>query len=102
MRSAGRFIQRLVLFVGIFVIAVVAEEAARLPFGGTMTIHGPRISNATVTGEWRPDFLWMGKAWSIDVCSDEGIELTLVGGVFLIRKGNHTVYSKHDHRKTGV
>ena len=43
----------------------------------------------------------MGKAWSIEVCSDEGIELTLDGRIYLIPKGSHTVYSNHDHTNTG-
>ncbi len=101
MRSACRFILGLALCVGIFVIAVVVEEATRRQFGGTMVIHGLPISNAAVTGEWHPDFLWMGKAWSIDVRSDEGIELTLDGRIYLIPKGNHTIHSNHDHTNTG-
>lgn len=101
MRSIARFIQGLVLIVGFFAIASIAEEVTRRQFGGPLMIHGLPISNADVTGEWHPDFLWMGKAWSIEVRSDEGIELTLDGRIYLIPKGFHSIYSNHDHTNTG-
>ncbi len=100
MRSKALIILTLVLSVaGTFLICF--EELVRSHFGGPMTIAGLPISNASVTGEWYPDFLWTGKAWSIEVQSDEALELKLDGGTYVVPKGSHTVYSNHDNTNTG-
>lgn len=66
-----------------------------------MTIGGPPIPNASVSGAWHPDFLWTGKAWSINIVSDNALELRLDDRKYLIPRGTHTVYSNHDHTNTG-
>ena len=101
MRSIARNILGLVLCVVVFAFAVIVDEMARRQFGGSMKIHGLPIGNASVTGVWHPDFMLWGKAWSIQVQSDEGLELNLDGRTYVIPEGSHIVYSNHDNTNTG-
>ncbi len=66
-----------------------------------MKIQGLPIHNAVVTGDWHPDFLWMGTAWVIHVGSDEGLELILDDRIYRVPQGLHTIFSNHDHTNTG-
>jgi hypothetical protein len=101
MSSNAKIIWKLLLIVVVCALAVVIEATVRNRFGGSMKINGAPISNVSVTGVWNPDFLWVGKAWSIKVQSDEALELRLDGRRYVIPKGSHTVYSNHDHTNTG-
>lgn len=66
-----------------------------------MSIDGLPVNNASVTGTWTPDFLWAGKAWRLEIQSDDDLELSLDGKVYIIPKGSHEIYSNHDHTNTG-
>jgi hypothetical protein len=101
MSSNAKSLWKLLLIVVACAVAVILDATARNHFGGSMKIDGLPISNVSVTGTWKPDFLWMGKAWGIKIQSDEVLELKLDGRAYVIPKGSHTIYSNHDHTNTG-
>ncbi|MGL4229872.1 MAG: hypothetical protein ACRDAM_01045 [Casimicrobium sp.] len=101
MSNNAKTLRNLFLVAVFFAFVIVLDATLRNRFGGPMTIDGLPISNASVTGAWNPDFLWLGRAWSIKVQSDEALELKLDGRTYVIPKGSHTVYSNHDHTNTG-
>lgn len=90
-----------VFLVAVFVVAVIVEPFMRSQFEGQMTIHGLPVANARVVGTWTPDFLWSGKAWRIEVQSEEDLELVLDGQVFVVPKGSVEVFSNQDGTNTG-
>ena len=90
-----------VLSIGMLALAVFIDDAVRSRSGGPIEIDGLPIGNATVTGVWKPDFLWHGKAWKLDVQSEEDLELKLDGQIYVVPSGSHTIYSNHDHTNTG-
>lgn len=102
MRSTARILLGGVLAVVLLAFAVIVEESVRSRYGGPMSIHGLPLNNARVTGTWKPDFLWTGRAWIIEFQSHEGLELSLDGRTYTIPKGSHTIYSNHDHTNTGL
>lgn len=79
---------------------LLAEELTRLCFGGTMTIRGLPIAGAEIRGEWRPDFMWIGRAWTIEMRSDAELKLILDGRICVVPRGSHVIYSNHDHTNT--
>lgn len=101
MRITIKIVSGLAVSLAIFVFAVFVESSIRSRYGGSMSINGLPINNASVTGTWMPDFLWAGKAWKIAVQSDDGLELSLDGRVYIIPKGSHEIYSNHDQTNTG-
>ncbi len=101
MRTTVKIVLGVVLSGVMFVFAIFVDAMARSQFATPMKIDGLPVSNATVTGVWRPDFLWIGKAWRIDVQTDDDLELKLDGRRYVVPKGSHTVYSNHDHTNTG-
>lgn len=101
MRRTIGIVLGLVLGLVVAVLAMVVDEMVRRQFGGPMKIVGLPIGNASVTGEWNPDFLWTGKAWRIEVQSDEDLELDLDGRKYVLPKGSNKIYSNHDSTNTG-
>lgn len=101
MTSNAKIIRQLFFVAVAFVAAIIADEFVRNRSGGSMKIDGLPIGNANVTGAWKPDFLWMGKAWQIEVQSGVALELKLDGRSYEIPSGLHTIYSNHDHTNTG-
>lgn len=101
MRTTIKIVAGLAVALAIFVLAVFVESSIRSRYAGPMSINGLPINNASVTGTWMPDYLWAGKAWKIAVQSDDGLELSLDGSVYIIPKGSHEIYSNHDHTNTG-
>ena len=101
MRRKVKFIPGCFLGVVVFIFAFIAYEITRSQFGGPMTIDGLPISNATVTGAWKPDLLWGRKAWWITIQSDEVLELKLDGQRYVVPKGSHTIHANHDYTNTG-
>jgi hypothetical protein len=101
MSRNAKTIRGLFLIIVVLVFAISIDEMLRNHFGGSMKIDGVPISNVSVAGAWKPDFLWEGKAWRIELRSDVDVELKLDGRAYVIPKGSHTVYSNHDHTNTG-
>ncbi len=101
MRSKTKTLRSLFLIVVFLASAVGVDAMLRNYFGGPMKIDDLPISNVSVNGTWKPDFLWMGKAWRIEIQSDEALELKLDDRTYVIPKGSHAVYSNHDHTNTG-
>jgi hypothetical protein len=84
------------------VIIVWVEAALRANQGGSLLIDGLPIEHARVTGKWQPDFLWVGKAWWIDIESEVPLRLRLDEWQGEIPKGTHKIYSNHDGTNTGA
>lgn len=101
MRRTIGIVLGLVLSLVVAVLAMVVDGMVRSHFGGPMKIEGLPIRNASVTGAWNPDFLWIGKAWRIEVRSDEALELELDGRKYVLPKGSSKIYSNHDSTNTG-
>jgi len=101
MRSTAKIGIAVAITVSLFVFAIFVESSIRSRYGGHMSIDGLPVNNARVTGTWTPDFFWVGKAWTIEVQSDEDLELSLDGRVYVIPQGSHKIYSNHDHTNTG-
>jgi hypothetical protein len=101
MRTTIRIVAGVAVALAIFVFAVFVESSIRSHYSGPMSIDGLPVSNASVTGTWTPDFLWVGRAWRLVIQSDDDLELSLDGKVYIIPKGSHEIYSNHDHTNTG-
>ncbi|MBL8811497.1 MAG: hypothetical protein JNM43_15100 [Planctomycetaceae bacterium] len=101
LRSAIRKTCWTVLIIVVLIGACVGEELLRIACGGSMTIGGLPLQGVDVKGEWHPDFMWMGRAWMIEVRSDADVRLILDGRTFVIPKGTHVIYSNHDSTNTG-
>ncbi len=102
MRSTAKILAGVAGAVALFVFAVFVESSVRSWYGGPLSVDGLPVNNARVTGTWTPDFLWVGKAWTIEVQSDEDLELSLDGRVYVIPQGSHELYSNHDNTNTGL
>lgn len=100
MKQIVKIVLGVLLGIVLLALVIVVDSAARSRLGGPMKIEGLPISNSSVMGTWKPDFLWTGRAWRIDVQSDENLELQLDGRKYVVPKGFHTVYSNHDHTNT--
>lgn len=101
MRSTAKIVAGVAIALAMFVFAVFVESNIRGRYGGPMSIDGLPVNNASVTGTWIPDFLWAGKAWRLEIQSDDDLELSLDDKVYIIPKGSHEIYSNHDHTNTG-
>ncbi len=101
MRIAKKTVVRIAIAVAVFVFAVFVESSIRSRYEGSMSIDGLPGNNASATGTWMPDFLWAGKAWKLEIQSDDDLELSLDGKDYIIPKGSHEIYSNHDHTNTG-
>ncbi len=100
MKNTAKIIAGVAFALALFVFAVFVESGLRGRYGSTMSIDGLPIKNVLVTGTWIPDFMWVGKAWEIEVKTEEDLELTLDGQVYFIPKGSHRIYSNHDSTNT--
>jgi hypothetical protein len=101
MQIAAKIVAGISSVLAVFAFAVFVESSIRSRYREPMSIVGLPINNASVTGTWMPDFLWAGKAWKIDIKSDEDLELILDDKVYIIPKGSHQIHSNHDHTNTG-
>ena len=102
MRRTARILAGVAIAVALFVFAAFVELSVRSRYGGTISIDGLPINNAHVTGTWTPDIFWVGKAWTIEVQSEEDLELNFDGRVYVIPRGAHELYSNHDATNTGL
>jgi hypothetical protein len=101
MRTTIKIAAGVAVALAIFVFAVFVESGIRSRYGSPMSIDGLPINNSSVTGTWLPDFLWAGKAWRLEIQTDDDLELKLDDKVYIIPKGSHVIYSNHDHTNTG-
>jgi hypothetical protein len=101
MGNVAKIIVGVAIALAVFVFAVIGESSIRSRYGGSMSIDGLPVNDACVNGTWIPDFLWVGKAWKLEIQSNEDLELNLDGKVYTIPKGSHEIYSNHDHTNTG-
>ena len=101
MRSTAKIVAGVAFALALFVSTVFVESSIRSCYAQPMTIGGLPIKNASVTGTWMPDFLWAGKAWRLEIKSEDDLELSLDDKVYIIPKGSHEIYSNHDHTNTG-
>ena len=101
MRTTIKIAAGVAVALAIFLFAVFVESGIRSVYGGPMSIDGLPLNNSSVTGTWMPDFLWAGKAWRLEIQTDDDLELKLDDKVYIIPKGSHEVYSNHDHTNTG-
>jgi hypothetical protein len=92
----------LVLAFGLFVCAVVGDAWIRATQTVELTIAGSPISGAVFSGAYKPDFLWTGRAWWIEVDTDRPLLLTLDDWTGRIPVGNHVIHTNHDHTNTGL
>ena len=101
MRSKAKIVAGVAIALALFVFAVFVESSIRSRYERPMSIDGLPIKNASVTGTWMPDFLWAGKAWRLEIQSEDDLELILDDKVYIVPKGSHEIYSNHDHTNTG-
>lgn len=66
-----------------------------------LAIVGLPIEGAEVSGAHSPDFLWVGRAWWIEIDTTKPLLLTLDDWCGRIPVGVHKVFSNHDHTNTG-
>jgi hypothetical protein len=96
-RSIGRPLLGLLSFV----VIVLGEAAIRSTQRHPLSIKGPSIPGTTIHGSWGPDFLWMGKAWWIEVDTQTPLVLKLnhrwIGKIPI---GKHNIYENHDNTNT--
>ena len=96
--------KQLAYFVGC-VLAIIAaclgESALRETQRTAIPVTVPDGLPARVSAFVRPDFLWLGDDWSIDIQSDTPLNLSIEGKwQATIPRGSHKVYSNHDVNNT--
>ena len=101
MRNAVKIVMAVAIALTLFVSMVFVEASIRSYYGGPMNVEGLPVNKASVKGSWVPDFLWVGKAWRLEIQTDEDLELSLDDNLYTIPKGSHVIYSNHDHTNTG-
>jgi len=86
------------LFIA-FVVGVLLESHARSQQRTPIQVVG--AGSAKVSAFVRPDFLWSGESWWIDVKSDRPLTLVLDGTWSAdVPPGTHKIYSNHDVNNT--
>ena len=81
---------------------VILEELFRQSRGGDISVAGLPIDGVQVQAKWHPDFLWTGRAWSIQIQTTKDLRLQLDHRSYLIPPGTHHLYSNHDSTNTAT
>lgn len=96
--------KQLALFAGCalaFVAACLGESALRGTQRTAIPVTVPRGLQARISAFVRPDFLWVGDDWWINIESDTPLNLSIDGEwQAVIPSGSHTLSSNHDVNNT--
>ena len=80
-----------------FLALVLGEAYLRTFFAERIPVEIAPGVRATASAGSRPDFLWIGESWHIQVKSDQAVELEVDGRIRIrLPSGNATIYSNHD------
>jgi hypothetical protein len=81
-----------------FLTACLLEPALREARRTAIPVTVQSGLQVRVSASVRPDFLWVGEAWSIDIKSETPVSLTIDNRKWqaVIPPGPHTLYSNHD------
>lgn len=90
-----------VVAVIVVIMAIMAEAWLRQRHSEPLALEGLPIAGAVVSGFHMPDFLWSGRAWWIEIETQEDLILELDDWSGEIPAGTHTIFSNHDATNTG-
>ncbi len=87
--------------IAVFGLAAWLEAYLRQMQEVGMHISGTPIADVDISGTHKPDFLWLGRAWRIEMNTQQPLILTLDHWQGEIPPGKHTIYANHDSTNTG-
>ncbi len=88
-------------FVLIFVLGVIGESKLRQSKLTEIEVLGAPLEGVEASAHSIPDFLWIGRSWWVEIDTAVPLRLHLDEWVGRIPKGQHRIYSNHDHTNTG-
>lgn len=92
---------KLAVCIGFLFAVALADEGIRSIQRETMPVNGLPLPNIKVTAMRKPDFLWAGTAWWIDIETDTPLIIQLDDWQGKVPAGRHKIFSNHDSTNTG-